>query len=320
MFRRHYRIPTPFWSLIVVVSAFTLWHIAPESLRNLIEPAAQAANFTVNTTNDHDDGVCNAADCSLREAINAVNGGAGGDTISFNIAGAGVQTINVTAAGGFSITKAVTIDGTTQPGFAGVPLIELNGANAGASVTGINVNAPNVTLKGLVINRFTNFGINFDSFGGNSVQGCFIGTNAAGTAASGNGAGGIRINVGGITIGGTTAAARNVISGNGGVGINVLGPTATIQNNFIGTDVTGTIAIGNSNAGIRLDAVSGCTIGGTTFAAFNVISGNNGDGVQIANSSTGNVVQGNFIGVNANGTSALGNTGNSLGGVFISKL
>ncbi|HEY5446043.1 MAG TPA: CSLREA domain-containing protein, partial [Pyrinomonadaceae bacterium] len=128
MFRRHCRIPTPFWFLIVVASVFTLWHIAPESLRNLIEPTALAANFIVNTTDDHNDGVCNAADCSLREAINAVNGGAGGDTISFNIAGAGVRTINVTATGGFSITKAVTIDGTTQPGFAGVPLIELNGA------------------------------------------------------------------------------------------------------------------------------------------------------------------------------------------------
>jgi hypothetical protein len=64
-------------------------------------------------------------------AINAGKCGAsGGDTISFNIAGAGVQTINVTAAGGFTIAKAVTIDGTTQTGFAGVPLIELNGANA----------------------------------------------------------------------------------------------------------------------------------------------------------------------------------------------
>jgi len=319
MFRRHYRIPAPFWSLIVVASVFTLWQLSPQSLRNLIEPTALAATFTVNTTDDHDDGVCNGTDCTLREAINAVNAGAGGDTISFNIAGAGVQTINVTAAGGFTIAKAVTIDGTTQTGFAGVPLIELNGANAGANVTGINVNAANVTLKGLIINRFTNFGINFNSFGGNSVQGCYIGTNAAGTAASGNGGGGIRINTSGITIGGTTAAARNVISGNGGVGINVLGSAATIQNNFIGTDVTGTIAIGNANAGIRLDLVSGCTIGGTTNGARNVISGNIGDGVQIANLSTGNVVQGNFIGVSASGTTALGNTGNSVGGVSISS-
>ena len=77
MFRRHYRIPAPFWFLIVVASVFTLWHIAPQSLRNLIEPTALAATFTVNTTDDHDDGVCNAADCSLREAINAVNGWSG---------------------------------------------------------------------------------------------------------------------------------------------------------------------------------------------------------------------------------------------------
>jgi titin len=69
----------------------------------------------------------------------------------------------------------------------------------------------------------------------------------------------------------------------------------------------------------RLDAVSGCTIGGTTNGARNVISGNIGDGVQIADASTGNVVQGNFIGVSAAGTSALGNTGNSVGAVSISS-
>lgn len=100
-----------------------------------------------------------------------------------------LRTINVSGLGAFSITKVVTIDGTTQPGFTGAPLIELNGAGAGAAIIGININAQNVTVKGLIINRFTSVGINFDSFASNSVGGCYIGTNAAGTAASGNGAG-----------------------------------------------------------------------------------------------------------------------------------
>ena len=259
MFRLHYRTPTVLWAVIVLAIGLTSWRILPESIRNQIEPTAHAANFTVTTSDDHNDGVCNGTDCTLREAINAVNAGAGGDTITFNIPGAGVRTITVSnALGALSITKAVTIDGTTQPGFSGSPLIELSGASAGG-VSGLNINVQNVTVKGLVINRFQSFGIN-------------------------------------ITAG-----------------------SAVIQGNYIGTDATGTNALGNTNAGIRLDGVSGCTIGGTTTAARNLISGNNGDGVQIANASTGNLVQGNFIGVNATGTAALGNAGNSLGGVFISN-
>src|SRR3989475_11025693 len=123
MFTRCRRIPTPLLFSIIVAACFGLWHILPNSLRRQIEPTAHAATLTVNTADDHNDGVCNAADCTLREAINAANAG---DTISFNITGAGVHTINATS--GFSITKAVTIDGTSQPGFAGAPVLELNGA------------------------------------------------------------------------------------------------------------------------------------------------------------------------------------------------
>src|SRR5438093_635360 len=125
MFTRLRGIPTPIWALIVIAACFGLWHALPESLRNQIQPTAHAATFTVNTADDHDDGVCNAADCTLREAINAANAG---DTINFNVVGSGVHTINAT--NGFSITKAVIIDGTTQLGFAGAPLIEISGGGA----------------------------------------------------------------------------------------------------------------------------------------------------------------------------------------------
>jgi len=111
--RRMYknRCRTTIWATLALAASFGLWRILPESLRNQVLPTAFAATFTVNTADDHNDGVCNAADCTLREAISAANAG---DTISFNIPGAGVHTINAT--GGFSITKAVNIDGTTQPG------------------------------------------------------------------------------------------------------------------------------------------------------------------------------------------------------------
>ena len=89
-------------------------------LRNWIEPTAYAATYAVNTVDDHDDGVCNLADCTLREAINAANAGSGGDSISFNISGTGVHTINLSSALP-TLNKTVTIDGTSQPGFSGTP-------------------------------------------------------------------------------------------------------------------------------------------------------------------------------------------------------
>src|SRR5256886_8238433 len=218
MYKERCRITTAIWATLLLAAGFALWHILPDSIRKAIEPTALAATFTVNTADDHNDGVCNAADCTLREAINAANEG---DTISFNIPASGVHTINAT--NGFSITKAMTIDGTPQPGFAGAPLIELNGAGAGAGVNGLSVNAPNVPIKGLIINRFSGYGINFDSFGNSSVQGCYIGTNAAGTAASADGAGGGRINAGGIKIGGANGGGGDVILGNKGGGLRASG-------------------------------------------------------------------------------------------------
>ena len=151
----------------------------------------------------------------------------------------------------------------------------------------------------------------------NMVQGNFIGTNAAGTAAVGNISNGVRITNGPTktTVGGTTAAARNVISGNGEDGVNIEAPTSgnVVQGNFIGTDVTGTLDLGNASNGVRITAQDN-TIGGTTAAARNVISGNDENGLGINSGASGNLVQGNFIGTDVNGTAALGN---SSAGVYI---
>ena len=149
------------------------------------------------------------------------------------------------------------------------------------------------------------------------VQGNFFGTNAAGVAAVGNTGNGVRITNGpsNTIVGGTTAAARNIISGNGGDGVNLEAPTSgnAVQGNFIGTDVTGTLDLGNSFNGVRITAQDN-TIGGTTAAARNVISGNDENGLGINSGASGNVVQGNFIGTDVNGTAALGN---SSAGVYV---
>lgn len=146
-----------------------------------------------------------------------------------------------------------------------------------------------------------------------SIQGNYIGTDAAGTAAVGNTQQGIFVNnVSNITIGGATTSARNVISGNGFAGITLYGSSVTnaaISGNYIGTDKNGTAAIAN-NVGVEITGAGpSVTVGGTTAGAGNLISGNTGNGVSIANNSgAGTTVVGNYIGTNATGSSALGNT------------
>jgi CSLREA domain-containing protein len=153
----------------------------------------------------------------------------------------------------------------------------------------------------------------------NLVQGNYIGTDAAGTAALGNGIAGVLIDFGAHnnTIGGTTAAARNVISGNGdfGVGIGDEGTNNNlVQGNYIGTNAAGTAALGNYYDGVVIAfGAQNNTIGGTTAGARNIISGNGDDGVETIDLGTsGNLVQGNFIGTDFNGTADLGNGGDGV--------
>jgi len=146
---------------------------------------------------------------------------------------------------------------------------------------------------------------------GLTIQGNYIGTNAAGTGAlvPGSKGAGIAIDTGTkITIGGPAAGARNVISGNG-AGIQVSSSDQIlIAGNFIGTDTTGTQAVGNRSRAIRLDSVINSTVGGATPAARNIISATQqGEGIGFGQSSTGNVIQGNYIGTDVTGNVALGN-------------
>ena len=146
----------------------------------------------------------------------------------------------------------------------------------------------------------------------NLIEGNFIGTNASG-AALGNRVNGVTIaDASGNTVGGTTTAARNVISGNSIDGVLLTSdgaaPTSNnlVEGNYIGTDPTGALALGNGADGVGLDAAVGNAIGGA--AQPNLISGNLGRGVDIFTGSNTNTVQGNLIGTDAAGTAALGNT------------
>src|SRR5262249_6167210 len=122
------------------------------------------------------------------------------------------------------------------------------------------------------------------------------------------------------TIGGTSASARNIISANvgGGVGFFESGSGNLIEGNYIGTDVTGTQALGSQLYGIvGSTASSGNTFGGTVPGAGNLISGNINTGIYIYAADSGNnLIAGNYIGTNAAGTAALANGGD---GVFIAS-
>src|SRR5207248_1090832 len=105
----------------------------------------------------------------------------------------------------------------------------------------------------------------------------------AGTTALGNGGDGVVIQGHGDHIGGTAAAERNLISGNGkdGVWIQSFSTGDLIEGNTIGTDVTGAVALGNSLDGVFVDGAPNNTIGGTTSGAGNLISGNQGNGLNL---------------------------------------
>jgi CSLREA domain-containing protein len=262
--------------------------------------------FTVNSNNDVNDDACDAAHCSLREAINAANANSGfTDTIAFSI-GTGVQTIQPSSVLP-QITDPVIIDGTTQPGFAGTPIIGLDGTNAGSSTSthGLNITAGDSLVRGLVIYSFSGNGIHLAG-DGTVIEGNYLGTNIAGTASSANRYG-IQILSANNTIGGTTASARNLISGNFLSGIFINGASATgnqIQGNYIGLNAAGTSALPNEASGIVIGSADVNFIGGTAAGAGNIISGNAQRGISLNNADS-NQIQGNYIGVNAAGTAAL---------------
>ncbi len=338
---------------------------------------AHAAAYVVNTGDDTDDGVCDGAHCSLREAILAANASAGPDSISFSIGGGGLQTIapNSSGLGALpTITDAVVVDGTTQPGWAGTPIIELDGSLAPTGSTGLHFEdaGPGNVVMGFVVNRFGTgihaarnstlfqMGLTIDgnyvgvdptgsiglgmTFGvglwdgaeatiggplGNVISGNTygvynrasypstwagfitvknnkIGTNAAGTAAIPNEAGIYLFDGYFGMFGGPSPTDRNVISGNTSYGV-VYYRTAfsasysiTIQGNYIGTDVTGSYAIGN---GVGIDAQAR---GNGASAINNVISGN-ATGVSMSNLATLNLTA-NYIGTDVSGTTAVPNT------------
>jgi len=237
------------------------------------------------------------------------------------ISGNGFQGISLTGSS-FVTTNTViqgNYIGTDAAGTAAVPNglggIELGVTGAGAAGTligGTAAGARNIISGNGVGGAGIQIGNGEAATTGNIVQGNYVGTDVTGTFAVPNGQFGIEVKSPGNVIGGTAPGARNIISGNQNTGVHVRNVgSGTIQGNYIGTDVTGMVAVPNgtreNTGGVTLSIGRNVLVGGTSIEARNVISGNRGIGVWFDATGSNNVLQGNFIGVNAAGN-PLGNT------------
>ena len=264
---------------------------------------------TIDGTTDSD----YAGDPVIR--IDGASAGAGIDGLSFGSGsdGSSVRGIMITGfsnagiqinsgADGVSITNSWI--GTTGTGSTGVG----NGDN------GINVQGDNTIIGGTgandgnVITNNGNEGINLSSAVGTIIQGNIIGLDPDGSTGSGNNDVGIAVLSGSdnTVIGGTTVAARNVISMNV-EGIEINSDDNIVQGNYIGTDITGLLDRGNGD-GIEINSSTGNLIGGTATDAGNLIAFSSSDGVDVS-SGTGNTLLGNVIHSNTGQGIDLGDDG-----------
>ncbi len=309
--------------------------------------SAHAATVTVTGVADT---VVNDGAVTLREAITSLNVGVDitadvaavgaygtDDRIEFDIPGAGVHTIVPTGPLP-PLGVPMTLDGYTQPGASpntqavsddAVLLVEIDGVFAGLGAVGFQVTAAasGSVIRGLVINRFAadpmlggGHAILLDSATDCVIAGNFLGTDAAGSTALGNTGDGVRTK-GQATfnlVGGADPGDRNVIAGNGsGVALWHDSYRNRVSGNFIGIDAAGTGAIPNqTGVFVNLETTLEFTVIGRYAidpdTAGNVISGNAGPGILVANQSRNTFIWGNLIGTDPSGQNPVPNQGDGV--------
>ncbi len=236
----------------------------------------------------------------------ALTNGSEGDTVQNNY-------IGVNAAGNSALPNYVGIALTGSFGGTTLGEIVIGGASAAPGAGQGNVISGN-SADGIVFNAGSSSNLGPVTIGGN-----IIGLGADGTTALGNGFGGF--NGSGITEEvdtetiGPVLIRQNIISSNAGDGIFYASTNTTVQGNLIGTDITGTVDRGNAFLGIEIvgdfrdpdPALTDILIGGLALGDGNVISANDFGGISVRNAYA--TIQGNYIGLQGDHTSPLGNSG-----------
>ena len=289
------------------------------ALAYLYGPPAVALTNIVTTTDDFGPG-------SLRAAIYYATDHPGA-VVRFNLPTTdpgysnGVFTIHLSGHLPPLAVNGMVIDGATQPGFAGKPLIIVDGSqiipetftsNSGLLIYSAGNQVKHLSFSGFNWNGLT---LEYADATNNTIAGCWLGLDPTGTNAAPNAYQGILFGPGAgyNLIGGTNALAGNTISGNGQYGLWMSDTNTTgnvIQGNFVGTDAAGASAVPNLAGGIGIFTNGvGHLIGGASPQARNVISGNGNAGIWLSGASvSNNTVQGNFIGLDAAGEAALPNS------------
>ncbi len=270
---------------------------------------------------------------SLRQAIDDTNAAVGSSVVLFRIGGVGSQQTIIPASALPAITSPVQIDGWNQggAGYDETPLIQIQG-NGTSGLTGLDLESNGNTIDGIAIGGYTGGVAIVVNGTGNVIEGTYVGVDMAGSAVIAPAESqGIYVEAADNTIGGTTAAARDVISGSTveGVVLSLGADDNLVEGDYIGTDSTGLVALGNQTGVSVGGGATGNTIGGVTSTPGtgpgNVISGDTDFGVALGPvASADNVVEGNIIGANASNTAALGalegvtiygSSGNTIGGL-----
>jgi hypothetical protein len=239
----------------------------------------------------------NAGPGSLRQAILDANAATGQSTIFFNFTGSGPFTLSLSSPLP-PLTQPTLVDATTMAGYAGKPLVELDGG--GLPGDGLVLTAGHSTVRGLAIGHFGGSGLRLEGGGTNRIEANCLGVRADGVTPFPNQQHGVQI-VGssGNRVGGAEASQANVIAANQGDGLRLEGADAAdnvIQGNFIGTDADASQPLGNSGAGVVVAGAVNGLLGGTNPGEGNWIAFNGGQGVLVIEGTCallGNIIFGN---------------------------
>src|SRR5258708_5791485 len=235
---------------------------------------------------------------TLRQALQDANDSPDANLVVFNFPGPAPYTIHLLSALP-AVTSPIIIDGWSQPGFSGTPVVEVDGSTASNAIDGLVIQSGPSTLRGLALHGFAT-AIRLTTAGTNILQGNYIGTDTTGTNAPGNSGDGIYVNSQRNLLGGTAPGTANLISSNAGNGIVFDTPNATrnvVQGNLIGVAANGSSPLGNGQNGIYFtNQPSRNLVGATTNGAANTIAFNGRNGISLAASAgTGNQFLGNSI-------------------------